>query len=105
MASLVRSPPIHPQSPRVVLTPLPSPGCFRGCTTPKVITNLKGDFDVADELDGFEDLKEEDQERIRTAYTEGKGECACRERGLASGGERGAGQGDDETDRGEFMSS
>ncbi|EKM56501.1 uncharacterized protein PHACADRAFT_253668 [Phanerochaete carnosa HHB-10118-sp] len=42
-----------------------------GCVTSKVIENMKGQFENADELDGFDDLKEEDQERIRKAWEEG----------------------------------
>lgn len=32
---------------------------------------MKAQFEEADELDGFEDLKDEDQERIRKAYEVG----------------------------------
>ncbi|CDO71198.1 hypothetical protein BN946_scf184845.g69 [Trametes cinnabarina] len=42
-----------------------------GCVTPKIISNMKEKFDEADELDGFEDLNEEDQERIKKAWEEG----------------------------------
>lgn len=43
-----------------------------GCTTPKIISNMKASFESADELDGFEDLKDEDRERIRKAWEDGK---------------------------------
>lgn len=42
-----------------------------GCVTSKIIANMKKSFDEADELDGFEDLQEEDQEKIRTAWEKG----------------------------------
>jgi len=42
-----------------------------GCTTPKVINNLKASFEDPTELDGYEDLNAEDQAKIRTAYEEG----------------------------------
>ncbi|KAI0634798.1 poly polymerase and DNA-ligase Zn-finger region-domain-containing protein [Trametes polyzona] len=42
-----------------------------GCVTSKIISNMKNAFDEADELDGFEDLKEEDQERVKKAWEEG----------------------------------
>jgi len=43
-----------------------------GCTTPKIITNMKAKFSDPDDLDGFDDLKEEDQERVRRAWEEGR---------------------------------
>ncbi|EIW77057.1 zf-PARP-domain-containing protein [Coniophora puteana RWD-64-598 SS2] len=43
-----------------------------GCTTTKIISNMKNSFESADELDGYEDLKDEDQERIRKAWDDGK---------------------------------
>ena len=43
-----------------------------GCVTAKVISNMKEIFDDADDLDGFEDLKDEDQEKIRKAWEDGK---------------------------------
>lgn len=43
-----------------------------GCTTTKIITNMKSQFESADELDGFDDLKDEDKERLRKAWEEGK---------------------------------
>ncbi|GAA5950459.1 hypothetical protein JCM3765_004555 [Sporobolomyces pararoseus] len=42
-----------------------------GCVTEKVLQNLKEAFDEADEIDGFEELKEEDQEKVRKAFAEG----------------------------------
>jgi len=43
-----------------------------GCVTPAIITNMKQSFEDADELDGFDDLKDKDKERIRKAWEEGK---------------------------------
>ncbi|KAF8576444.1 zf-PARP-domain-containing protein [Ramaria rubella] len=43
-----------------------------GCVTESIIANFKKSFDNADELDGFEELKAVDKERVRTAWTEGK---------------------------------
>ncbi|KAI0674578.1 poly polymerase and DNA-ligase Zn-finger region-domain-containing protein [Trametes maxima] len=42
-----------------------------GCVTPKIITNMKNSFDEADELDGFDDLNDEDQDRVKKAWEEG----------------------------------
>lgn len=42
-----------------------------GCVTPKIIDNMKKSFNEASELDGFEDMKEEDQERISKAWEDG----------------------------------
>ncbi len=42
-----------------------------GCVTAKLITNMKEIFGEADELDGFDDLKEADQEKLRKAWEEG----------------------------------
>lgn len=39
--------------------------------TPKIITNMKNSFNEADELDGFDDLNDEDQERIKKAWDDG----------------------------------
>ena len=42
-----------------------------GCVTPKIIENVKkGSTDVED-LDGFENLKEEDQEKLKAAWETG----------------------------------
>lgn len=42
-----------------------------GCVTPKIISNMKNSFNEADELDGFDDLSEEDQDRIKKAWEDG----------------------------------
>ncbi|KAG9313002.1 hypothetical protein JVU11DRAFT_6440 [Chiua virens] len=42
-----------------------------GCTTPKIIANMKAKFSDPDDLDGFEDLNKEDQDRVRHAWEEG----------------------------------
>jgi len=42
-----------------------------GCTTPKIISNMQAKFNDPEDLDGFDDLKEEDQERVRRAWTDG----------------------------------
>lgn len=39
-----------------------------GCTTKKVFQNMKKSFAEADEIEGFTELKEADQEKIRTAW-------------------------------------
>ncbi|KIJ65666.1 hypothetical protein HYDPIDRAFT_88670 [Hydnomerulius pinastri MD-312] len=43
-----------------------------GCTTPKILSNMKAQFSSADDLDGFEDLNDEDKDRVRHAFDEGK---------------------------------
>lgn len=43
-----------------------------GCVTSQILANFKKSFESADELDGFEELKEVDKERVRTAWEEGK---------------------------------
>lgn len=43
-----------------------------GCVTSKILSNIKSQFESAEDLDGFEDLNEEDQERVREAYETGK---------------------------------
>ncbi|TFK97941.1 hypothetical protein BDV98DRAFT_613935 [Pterulicium gracile] len=43
-----------------------------GCVTAKLIGNMKKNFSDADDLDGFEDLKPEDQERVKKAYEAGE---------------------------------
>jgi len=43
-----------------------------GCTTTKILANMKKSFEEASELDGYEDLRPEDQAKIDTAWTEGK---------------------------------
>lgn len=42
-----------------------------GCTTNKIISNFKKSFDNASELDGYDELKPEDQERIDKAWEDG----------------------------------
>ncbi|CAE7154174.1 unnamed protein product, partial [Rhizoctonia solani] len=42
-----------------------------GCTTARILSNFKNQFDDADGLDGFEELNHEDQERVRKAWAEG----------------------------------
>ena len=45
---------------------------YRGCVTPKVISNLKGAVeDDASNLDGYEDLPEELQVKVDKAIEEG----------------------------------
>lgn len=39
--------------------------------TTKILSNMKNSFDEADELDGFDDLKDEDKERVQKAWAEG----------------------------------
>ncbi|KIJ45019.1 hypothetical protein M422DRAFT_251674 [Sphaerobolus stellatus SS14] len=43
-----------------------------GCVTPKILSNIASSLNSADDLDGFEDLKDEDKERVRKAVEEGK---------------------------------
>ncbi|KAE9404479.1 zf-PARP-domain-containing protein [Gymnopus androsaceus JB14] len=42
-----------------------------GCATAKVIANIKGQFPDASDVDGFEDLNEEDQAKIIKAWEDG----------------------------------
>ena len=42
-----------------------------GCTTTVIINNMKRSFTEADELDGFDELQPEDQDRIRKAWDDG----------------------------------
>ncbi|KAJ7690163.1 hypothetical protein B0H16DRAFT_1589752 [Mycena metata] len=42
-----------------------------GCTTAKVLANVKKVHDAADEVDGFEELSAEDQARVSKAWEEG----------------------------------
>lgn len=39
--------------------------------TEKVLENLKSSFDTADEIDGFEEITEDDQEKVRKAFEVG----------------------------------
>ncbi|TFK80952.1 zf-PARP-domain-containing protein [Polyporus arcularius HHB13444] len=41
------------------------------CVTARILTNAKKSLNDADELDGFEDLDDEDQERIKKAWDMG----------------------------------
>lgn len=43
----------------------------RKCTTPKVLENLKSLDNIEEDLIGFNELHEEDQERVKTALEEG----------------------------------
>ncbi|KAH7332895.1 zf-PARP-domain-containing protein [Rhizoctonia solani] len=42
-----------------------------GCTTARILSNFKNQFDAADDLDGFEDLNDGDKDRVRKAWAEG----------------------------------
>jgi hypothetical protein len=42
-----------------------------GCVTPTILKNMKKNFEDPAELDGYEDLKPEDQEKINKAYEDG----------------------------------
>ena len=42
-----------------------------GCTTRKILENMKESLGEAEELDGFEDLNDEDKARIKKAWEEG----------------------------------
>lgn len=42
-----------------------------GCVTPKIIENVKKSFESAEDLDGFEDLNDEDQQKLKTAWEVG----------------------------------
>lgn len=44
-----------------------------GCTTARIIKNIKEKINGVDDIDGFEDLREEDQEKVKTAFEEGHG--------------------------------
>lgn len=43
-----------------------------GCTTTKIIENMKKSFDSAADLDGYEDLKPVDQARVDKAWEDGE---------------------------------
>jgi hypothetical protein len=43
-----------------------------GCVTPKILANVKKSFPSPSELDGFEDLRPEDQDKVTNAYEHGK---------------------------------
>ncbi|KAF7796143.1 hypothetical protein EIP86_007317 [Pleurotus ostreatoroseus] len=42
-----------------------------GCATAKVLANIKKSIEEADDLDGFEELRDEDKDKIRKAWEEG----------------------------------
>ena len=42
-----------------------------GCVTPKVIENAKRSFENVKDLDGFEELREDDQEKLKAAWEAG----------------------------------
>ncbi|GAA5807630.1 hypothetical protein MFLAVUS_001000 [Mucor flavus] len=42
------------------------------CTTPKVLENMKSDFSEPSEINGWQDLRPEDQERVQRAWEEGE---------------------------------
>lgn len=42
-----------------------------GCVTPRIIENMKKNFDSATELDGFDELPAEDQAKVEKAWEEG----------------------------------
>ncbi|GAA6051280.1 hypothetical protein JCM3770_006793 [Rhodotorula araucariae] len=42
-----------------------------GCTTSKQFENMRESFESAEELDGYEDLEPEDQERVKKAFEAG----------------------------------
>ncbi|KAL4062553.1 hypothetical protein J3A83DRAFT_4109785 [Scleroderma citrinum] len=43
-----------------------------GCVTPKIISNIKTSIGSVEDLDGFDDLSDEDKSRLRHAFEEGK---------------------------------
>ncbi|KAI5116155.1 hypothetical protein M0805_008426 [Coniferiporia weirii] len=43
-----------------------------GCVTPRIIANMKTKFESASDLDGFDELPEEDQSRIEKAWEDGR---------------------------------
>ena len=42
-----------------------------GCVTPKILENAKKSFEDVEDLDGFEELNEEDQQKLKTAWEAG----------------------------------
>lgn len=64
--------------------------------TTKIFSNMKEKFDAADDLDGFEDLKEDDQEKIRTAWEAGK----VAEEDIPESAQKADGDGDEEEEDG-----
>lgn len=57
---------------------------------------MKEKFDAADDLDGFEDLKEDDQEKIRTAWEAGK----VADEDIPESAQKADGEGDEEEEDG-----
>ncbi|KAF7980272.1 hypothetical protein HWV62_39027 [Athelia sp. TMB] len=43
-----------------------------GCITPKILSNMKRSFGEAAELDGYDELRAEDQARVDAAWAEGR---------------------------------
>jgi len=43
-----------------------------GCVTKKILSNMKEKVGEAEDLDGFDDMKPEDQEKIKTAWEKGQ---------------------------------
>jgi hypothetical protein len=43
-----------------------------GCTTKKILENMKKSIDSAEDLDGFEDISEENQEKLKAAWETGE---------------------------------
>lgn len=72
-----------------------------GCVTPRIIDNMKNSFGEADDLDGFDELKDEDQERVQKAWEEGH----VADEDIPDSARKPAGNGeDDEDDEGEKKS-
>lgn len=67
-----------------------------GCVTTKIFSNMKEKFDAADDLDGFEDLNKDDQEKIRTAWEAGK----VAEEDIPESAQKADGEGDEEEEDG-----
>lgn len=42
-----------------------------GCVTPKILSSVQNQFSAASELDGFEDLNDDDKARVTQAYEDG----------------------------------
>lgn len=60
-------------SPTILLTSGSLHSAWRhwGCATTKVFTNMKKSIEEAEDLDGFDDLNDEDKEKIRKAWEVG----------------------------------
>lgn len=48
-----------------------------GCVTPAILRNIKDKLNGPDDIDGYEDLRPEDQEKVQKAWEEGHGEYFC----------------------------